>query len=97
MVVPYSVPFQYIEVCLPKREFLVPGFVRTTFATVTMVVIYVKFSIQQCLNYLSSMHSLSASVKGCWVFLNRFLCSTRKNIMSAFQKTGLSPLRGQIA
>ena len=43
---------------------------------VTMVVMYVKFSIQQCLNYLSSMHSLSASVKGSWVFLNRFLCST---------------------
>ena len=44
---------------------------------VTMVVMYVKFSIQQCLNYLSSMHSLSASVKGSWVFLNRFLCSIR--------------------
>ena len=43
---------------------------------VSIVVIYVKFSIQQCLNYLSSMHSLSAAVKGSWLFLNRFLCST---------------------
>ena len=43
---------------------------------VNMVVISVKFSIEQCLNYLSSMHSLSASVKGSWLFLNRFLCST---------------------
>ena len=43
---------------------------------VSIVVIYVKFSIQRCLNYLSSMHSLSAAVKGSWLFLNRFLCST---------------------
>ena len=42
---------------------------------VSIVVIYVKFSIRQCLNYLSSMHSLSASVKGSWLFLNRFPCS----------------------
>ena len=35
----------------------------------------VKFSFQQYLNYLSSLHSLSASVQGSWLFLNRFLCS----------------------
>ena len=42
---------------------------------VSIGVIYVKFSIQRCLNYLSSMHSLPAAVKGSWLFLNRFLCS----------------------
>ena len=49
--------------------------IHTTFAMINMVVISVEFSIQQCLNYLSSMHSLSASDNGNWLFLNRFLCS----------------------
>ena len=49
---------------------------------VSTVVIYVKFSIQQCLHYLSSMHSLSAAVKGSWLFLNRFLCSSHISIQN---------------
>ena len=49
---------------------------------VSTVVIYVKFTIQQCLHYLSSLHSLSAAVKGSWLFLNRFLCSTHISIQN---------------
>ena len=51
--------------------------IHETFPMVRIVVIYVKFSIQYCLNYLSSLHSLSASAKGSWLFLNRSPCSTR--------------------
>ena len=53
-----------------------------------MVVISVKFSIQQCLNYLSSMHSVSASVKGSWLLLYRFLCSTISYPMPLYQEAG---------
>ena len=55
---------------------------------VNMVVISVELSIQQCLNYLSSMHSLSASDNGSWLFLNRFLCST-SSICKAFYTSTL--------
>ena len=54
MVVPYLVPFPYNEVCLPKSEFSVPGFIKLTYGLVQLQ--SVKFSIQQCLNSLSSMH-----------------------------------------
>ena len=57
---------------------------------VSIVVIYVKFSIQRCLNYLSSMHSLSAAVKGSWLFLNRFLCSTPTESYGGFEPGGVS-------
>ena len=57
---------------------------------VNMVVISVIFSIQQCLNYLSRMHRLSASVNGRWLFLNRFLCSES----AAYNKNQRTKRRG---
>ena len=58
MVVPNSVP----EVCLSKGAFFSTR-IHETFPMISTVVISIKFSIEQCLNYLSSMHSLSKSVK----------------------------------
>ena len=71
MVVPNSVPLPYIEVCFPKSTMI-----HETFPTVSTVVIPLNFlSNMQCLNYLSSMDSLSTSVKGSRLFLLRLPCS----------------------
>ena len=60
--------------------------IHKTLPIVSIVIIYVKFSIQQCLNYLSSLHSLSASVKGSWLFFNRFLCSMLRSVLGLGEK-----------
>ena len=72
VVVPYSVPLPYVY--LPTSELLVP-----VHETVSKCVISIKFAIQQCLNSLSSMHSLRALVKGSGLLLNRFPCSILSN------------------
>ena len=60
MVVPYSVPLPYIEAYLLTSELSIGTRVHETFLMVSLVVISIKFAIQQYLKHLSSMHSLCA-------------------------------------